>query len=302
MKTRIVFMALFFAGSLSLAAEKTQTSMDNSKVMSEIRGTFGMVPTFMKEFPPEALPGAWEEFKTIQLSPNTALEPKIKEVIALAVASQIPCRYCVYFHKKTATFNGAKASELKEAIAIAASTRKWSAYFYGSQQDMASFKADVDKMVTSMKNPPKGKEPVTVTDASSAFKDMENTMGFVPNFIKAYPEAGIAGAWNELKGLEMNPNTALNAKTKDLVSLAVSSQVPCQYCTYLDTEFAKADGATAQEIKEAVAMAGLVRHWSTVLNGLRQEDKAFEREVDQIIKHLERGKNLAPKKVSYKEE
>lgn len=301
MKTRIVFIALLMASSLSLAAEKQQT-MDNSKTMTEIRGMFGMVPKFLREFPPEALPGAWEDFKSIQLSPNTALEPKTKELIGLAVASQIPCRYCVSFHRKAATFHGAKTAELNFAIAVSASVRRWSNYLYGTQQDMTGFKMDVDRFVKSMKNPPQGKENVVVTDAASAYKDMENSIGFVPNFMKAYPESGIAGAWNEFKAVEMNPNTVLNAKTKDLIGLAVSSQIPCQYCVYAGTEFAKADGATAQEIKEAVAMAGIVRHWSTVLNGLHQDEKAFEKEVDQIFKHLERGKNLAPKKVSYKEE
>lgn len=304
MKTWIVFLTLGLMVSTSFAADMSDKAViDKTNVMTDIRSTLGMVPTFMKEFPPEGLPGAWEEFKGVQLNPNTALDGKTKELIGLAVASQIPCRYCVYFHKKSATFYGAKPSELKMAISISANTRKWSTHFYGSQQDLTRFKSEIDKIVSTIKNPRPAmmKGTVTVTDAASAYKDMENTFGFVPEFMKSYPESGVMGAWNEFKGLEMNPGTVLPPKVKDLISLAVSSQVPCQYCTYADTEFAKMDGASDQEIKETVAIAGIVRHWSTFLNGLRQDDKAFEREVDQIFRHLERNKNLAPKKVSLQE-
>lgn len=299
MKTWIVFLTLSFLCSISGAVE----SAERTKIMTEMRGTFGIVPTFMKEFPPEGLPGAWEEFKAIQLSPNTALDGKTKELIGLAVSSQIPCRYCVYFHKKAAIFNRAKDSEIKMAIAVAAMTRKWSTYMTGSQQDVGKFKSEIDKMVAHLKNQKQemAMEPVKLGDAASAYKDMANNLGHTPEFIKSYPENGIAGAWSEYRDLQMSSKTVLPGKTKDLISLAVSSQIPCDYCVYADTEFAKLNGASMQEIKETIAMAGIVRHWSTFLNGLRQDEKAFEKEVDQIFRHLERNKNLAPKKVSFME-
>src|SRR5207253_3866499 len=119
--------------------------------LQEIKTTFGTVPTFFKEFPESGLIGAWEEFKAIQLNPKTALSPKTKELIGVAVAAQIPCRYCTYFHKKSATFNGATKAELNMAIAVSAIARKWSTYFNGAQLDMASLQADVDKMMDYMR-------------------------------------------------------------------------------------------------------------------------------------------------------
>ena len=65
----------------------------------------------------------------------------------------------------------------------------------------------------------------------------------------------IAGAWAEFKSVQLNPNTKLDGKTKELIGLAVSAQVPCQYCIYFHTAAAKANGATDQEVGEAVAMA-----------------------------------------------
>ena len=65
----------------------------------------------------------------------------------------------------------------------------------------------------------------------------------------------------------MNPTGALDGKTKQLIALAVAAQVPCAYCVYAHTKFAKAAGATDAQIKEAIATAALVRFNSTMLNG-----------------------------------
>ena len=54
-----------------------------------------------------ALPGVWDEMKNLQLNKNTALPPKIKELIGLGVAAQIPCQYCITAHTEFARMNGA---------------------------------------------------------------------------------------------------------------------------------------------------------------------------------------------------
>ena len=53
----------------------------------------------------------------------------------------------------------------------------------------------------------------------------------------------------------MESKGALEPKTKELIGLAVAAQIPCEYCVYYHTKAAKADGATAAQIKEAIAMA-----------------------------------------------
>lgn len=287
--------------SLFCMTSSAVDTTERAKVLNEIRSTFGMVPTFLREFPAEGLPGAWEDFKAVQLSTSTALDGKTKELIGLAVASAIPCRYCTYFHRKAAAMNGAKPEEIKLAIALAGMEVKWGTYFEGTQRDLGKFKSEIDKITSFTKV---GTAPQTETmamrpmDAKAAYKDIENSFGFVPDFLKAYPEAGIAGAWNEHKDLYMNRATALPVKIKDLIALGVSSQIPNQHNIYADTEAAKRNGATSQEINEAVAVASHVRHWSTVLNGLRQDEKAFEREVDQMINYIQKSKGITPKKVS----
>src|SRR5882672_181849 len=118
--------------------------------------------------------------------------------------------------------------------------------------------------------------------AQAAYRDIQQTLGSVPGFFKAFPESGIAGAWAEFKSVQLNPKTMLDGKTKELIGLAVAAQIPCQYCIYFHTAAAKANGATADEIRETVAMAAIVRHWSTVLNGMQVDFAGFKQEIDTV--------------------
>jgi AhpD family alkylhydroperoxidase len=120
--------------------------------------------------------------------------------------------------------------------------------------------------------------------AQATYRDIEQTLGLVPGFFKAFPESGIAGAWAEFKSVQLNPTTKLDGKTKELIGLAVSAQIPCHYCIYFHTAAAKANGASAEEIREAVAMAAITRHWSTVLNGMQVDAAAFQRETDTVLR------------------
>jgi len=120
--------------------------------------------------------------------------------------------------------------------------------------------------------------------AQAAYRDIEQTLGSVPSFFKAFPESGIAGAWAEFKSVQLSPNTKLDGKTKELLGLAVAAQIPCQYCIYFHTAAAKANGASDEEIRETVAMAALVRHWSTVLNGMQVDLAGFKRETDTVLR------------------
>ena len=75
-------------------------------------------------------------------------------------------------------------------------------------------------------------------------------------------------------------DAALDAKTRELVALGVSAQIPCTYCIYAHTKNARAAGASEQEIREAVATAATTRQWSTVLNGMAYDLDDFKAEVD----------------------
>jgi len=120
--------------------------------------------------------------------------------------------------------------------------------------------------------------------AEATYRDIEQTLGIVPTFFRQFPESGISAAWGEFKSVQLNPNTRLSGKVKELIGLAIAAQIPCQYCVYFHTVAAKANGATDAEIREAVAMSAIVRHWSTVLNGMQVDPAGFRNEVDTVMK------------------
>jgi AhpD family alkylhydroperoxidase len=126
--------------------------------------------------------------------------------------------------------------------------------------------------------------PAAAQDAQATYRDIEQTLGSVPTFFKLFPESGIAGAWAEFKAVQLNPKTRLDGKTKELIGLAVSAQIPCHYCVYFHTAAAKANGASEEEVREAVAMAAISRHWSTVLNGMQVDMAAFRAETDAVLR------------------
>ncbi|RWA68435.1 carboxymuconolactone decarboxylase family protein [Mesorhizobium sp.] len=121
--------------------------------------------------------------------------------------------------------------------------------------------------------------PASADDYDAAIKDIQSTMGGVPGFLKQFPKAGLPGAWAEVKAIELSDKTALPPKVKSLISLAVAAQIPCSYCIWSDTENAKRAGATDEEIQEAVAMAALTRHWSTIFNGMQVDLALFKKEM-----------------------
>ncbi|MDF2181874.1 carboxymuconolactone decarboxylase family protein [Neptuniibacter sp. CAU 1671] len=105
----------------------------------------------------------------------------------------------------------------------------------------------------------------------------------VPDFIqKTFPEHAISSRM-DADNILMGKDAKLAAKTRELIMLGVSAQIPCEYCVYAHSRFAKANGATEAEIKEALAAAAYVRHWSTILNGMEYDVDLFKAEVDKFL-------------------
>ncbi len=286
-------LLLTCAPSRAAHAQERALSPEAQATYADIEKTLGLVPSFLKAFPEEAIGAAWDEFKAVQLNPSSAIPPKYKELIGLAVAAQIPCRYCSYFHTKAAGLAGAEERELKEAVVMAGITRQWSTVLNGVQTDEGQFRAELGKVIDYLRTPHPDQRLVAVSDAPSAYRDMEVTLGLVPSFFKQFPEAGISGAWREFKTIQLNPHSALPGKYKELIGLAVAAQIPCRYCIVFHTEAAHLNGASDDEIREAVAMASLTRHWSTFLNGMLTDEAVFRRETDQVVANIRRKTQVA---------
>ena len=113
-----------------------------ARAEAEIAAAFGKVPDFIARMPRAALPGAWAEERDLEMSDATALTPREKALISLAVAAQIPCQYCIWLDTRSAKAAGASDEEIAEAVTMSALTRHWSTIFNGLQVDFDQFKAD----------------------------------------------------------------------------------------------------------------------------------------------------------------
>ena len=130
----------------------TLSAQDNDAyetAKKEIEQTYGFFFSMFKVIPKDALPGIWENFKQMQ-SPDNAIPPKYRELLQLAVASQIPCDYCIYYHVTVAKVYGATDEEIQEAVAQGAQTRHWSTIVQGNQTDLEAWKSEVNAALKYM--------------------------------------------------------------------------------------------------------------------------------------------------------
>ncbi len=148
-KSHIVISIVFFVLSTPLFAQKSQSN-ETEKARSEMVATFGAVPGIFNNLPDHLVVSAWELFKDYD-SPESAIPAKYSQLISLAVASQIPCDFCVYAHTTQAKMFGATNAEIQEAIATAANTRYWSTISNGYNVPFDEFKKHWDNTLAFMK-------------------------------------------------------------------------------------------------------------------------------------------------------
>jgi AhpD family alkylhydroperoxidase len=118
---------------------------DREGVDHDIEQTLGLVPEFFKRVPDYLVPTEWASFKSLQLSDQTAIPNKYKELIGLAVSGATRCRYCCYFHSEAARLFGATEDEITEAALIAKNTMGWSTYLNTLQFDYDQFVSEFDQ-------------------------------------------------------------------------------------------------------------------------------------------------------------
>lgn len=148
MKRFIPFILMLLL-TVGLSAQTT-ADKEYQQTKEEIKNTLGIFPSFFEAVPKQAMPGMWAYFKSTTLNPDNVIPPKYRELMQLAIASQIPCEYCVFFHTESAKAYGATEKEIKEAIVHGTSTRAWSMIIQGNQVDMEQFKDEYREMMSYM--------------------------------------------------------------------------------------------------------------------------------------------------------
>jgi len=116
--------------------------MNREQVYKDMESMMGGVPSFFKTLPDSSLEMEWQLMKRVQMEPG-AIPNKYRELIGLAVAAAVHCRYCTFFHTEMAKVSGASQSEIEEAVHFAKSVMGWSTYINGMQTDFEQFKREI---------------------------------------------------------------------------------------------------------------------------------------------------------------
>lgn len=121
--------------------------MVTQETADEIESTLGLVPSFLEELPPPSGDQLWGIMRDLQLSDETEIPPKYKELIGLAAAAATNCRYCTLFHTEAAKLHGATPEEIAEANNLAGMTTSFSTFLHGQQTDLNTFRKETEAIV-----------------------------------------------------------------------------------------------------------------------------------------------------------
>ncbi|AZZ94023.1 carboxymuconolactone decarboxylase family protein [Hahella sp. KA22] len=117
------------------------------------------------------------------------------------------------------------------------------------------------------------------------YREIEQTLGLVPEWIKQMPESGVNGFWTMARDFWLSETKVPN-KYKELIGLAVSGATRCKYCALFHTEAARLFGATDDEIAEASLMGALSMMGSTFINAQQIDYDTFKQETLDIVRHV----------------
>ncbi len=118
-------------------------------------------------------------------------------------------------------------------------------------------------------------------------KDIEETLGIVPGYMKALPEDVLIHDWGLYKKYYLG-ETKIPAKYKEMIGLAIAANIKCPYCQYDHLEAAKMEGTTEEELSELYYLASFTSRWSAMLHAQNYNYEAFKKESEKIKKHLEK--------------
>ncbi len=135
---------------------------------------------------------------------------------------------------------------------------------------------------------------------ATVYKEIEQTLGLVPAWMKQIPETAIEGFWASSRDFWL-AETAIPSKYKELIGVAVSGATRCRYCTLFHTEAAKLHGATDAEIAEASMMGGVTMMGSTFINAQQIDYEQFKQETLKIIDYVRAHSAAKPAKAGARE-
>ncbi|MDQ1772632.1 carboxymuconolactone decarboxylase family protein [Labilibaculum sp. A4] len=117
------------------------------------------------------------------------------------------------------------------------------------------------------------------------YDEIEQMFGLVPTMFKSIPDSTLELEWELFKRLQLEDG-AIGVKNRELIGLSIAAVSKCRYCAYFHTEMARLNGATDEEIEEAIHFAKASAGWSAYVNGMQLDFNDFKKEIDLACDHV----------------
>ncbi|WP_321319887.1 carboxymuconolactone decarboxylase family protein [Labilibaculum sp.] len=115
------------------------------------------------------------------------------------------------------------------------------------------------------------------------YDEIEQMFGLVPTMFKSIPDSTLE--LELFKRLQLEDG-AIGVKNRELIGLSIAAVSKCRYCAYFHTEMARLNGATDEEIEEAIHFAKASAGWSAYINGMQLDFNDFKKEIDLACDHV----------------
>jgi AhpD family alkylhydroperoxidase len=117
------------------------------------------------------------------------------------------------------------------------------------------------------------------------YQEVEGMFGLVPTFIKMIPDSSLELEWSLMKRVQFDEGPIPN-KYRELIGIGIAAVSKCRYCILFHVEAARLNGATDEEIEDAVHFAKSSAGWSAYLNGMQIDYDQFKQEMLAISEHV----------------
>ena len=116
-------------------------------------------------------------------------------------------------------------------------------------------------------------------------KDIENTFGVVPDFVRNIPQDVMVQMWPLLKKYGLG-QSVIPQKYREMMALAAAAAMKCPYCQTFHKEAAKMYGASEEELSELSAIVAQTSFWSAILHTQNYDLNKFLQEFQAMGAHM----------------
>ena len=120
-------------------------------------------------------------------------------------------------------------------------------------------------------------------------KEIENTLGTVPGFMKDTPRDLLPQMWPLFKKYQLG-QSVIPEKYREMMMLAAAAAVKCPYCQTYHKEVSKMWGASDEELNELAVVVANTSFWSNILHTQNYDYNTFVKELKQIGDYMAKNK------------